>query len=63
MTTARHRVIVRFVAPSGQAVIEYLIVVSALLSVWIVLEQSPLSLQQMWGFLITQYGFSLSIPW
>jgi hypothetical protein len=63
MTTARYRVIVRFVAPSGQAVIEYLIVVSALLAVWIVLEQSPVSLRQIWGLLIARYGFSLSNTW
>ncbi|MFN4959557.1 MAG: hypothetical protein ACK5E2_01775 [Burkholderiales bacterium] len=63
MTTARYRVIVRSVAPSGQAVSEYLIVVSALLAVWIVLEQSPVSLRQIWGLLIARYGFSLSIPW
>ena len=63
MTTARYRVGVQFSAPSGQAVIEYLIVVSALLAVWIALEQSPLSLRQIWSLLIAQYGFSLSIPW
>lgn len=49
--------------PTGQAMAETLIVISALMLIVIAIERSPDSLVQALIRMLAQYRFSLSIPW
>lgn len=50
-------------APSGHAVLEYLIVTAGLAIIWIAFERSPAGLGQALSNLVSSYSFFLSIPW
>lgn len=49
--------------PTGQAMVEMLIVISALMLLFVAMERSPDSLVQALIRMLAQYRFFLSIPW
>lgn len=49
--------------PVGQAMIEMLIAISAVMLIVVAIERSPDSLVQALLRMLVQYRFSLSIPW